>query len=332
MFRRFLLFVVLLSVSSSAFCDANVQSKLAPFWQQAELGAFTGTGGIKIVYGIARVAKPTATLVLLPGRSEPFIKYIELVKFFNAQGFTVFTMDHRGQGLSARILEDSLKGHVEVFGHFSTDLQIFLEQIVLPQQQGRLLMLAHSMGGAIALQSLAESGAAFDAVALSAPMIEAELGFPAGCAIAELIAFFCAECWTPRSRYDSDDAAFADNRLTHSRERFIAYRQLLREVPEAKLDAPTYAWVKAACRSRGVVLESAAGISSPVLLLQAELEQLVINEAQNRFCKGLNKQGGSICAGGTPVQIKGARHELLFEQDEYRDQALDLIMEYYQAP
>ena len=46
-----------------------------------------------------------------------------------------FTMDHRGQGASERIFENSQKGYVENFDHFIDDAAYFVQKKVLPEKK-----------------------------------------------------------------------------------------------------------------------------------------------------------------------------------------------------
>jgi len=68
-------------------------------------------------------------------------------------------MDHRGQGLSERALENLHKSYVENFQYYISDLNIFIQNIVNPHcsfnnKFHKPYLLAHSMGGAIAARYL----------------------------------------------------------------------------------------------------------------------------------------------------------------------------------
>ena len=77
---------------------------------------FRGAGGLRLraafwTPSTLVAAKPRGTVVLSPGRTEPIEKYFELIGNFLARGWCVLAHDWRGQGLSARLLPDRLKGH-----------------------------------------------------------------------------------------------------------------------------------------------------------------------------------------------------------------------------
>ncbi|MEM7294974.1 MAG: alpha/beta hydrolase, partial [Pseudomonadota bacterium] len=71
-------------------------------------------------------------------------------------------------------------------------------------------------------------------------------------------------------------------------------------------------------------MQDAAKIEIPMLLLQAGDDRIVDNDSQTAFCDLI----GSHCVGDQPRIIEGAKHELLNESDEYRDQALEEIFRF----
>jgi len=304
---------------------------LHPFWQKhVTFGQFKGVDEVTIIYAKVPHPAPRATMMILPGRGEAFLKYRELVADFKAQGFQIFLMDQRGQGLSGRLLDDPMKGHVEAFSDYAEDVSRFLQAVVLPQQHGELYLLAHSMGGGIAIQTLADHPETFDAAVLVAPMIQPNVGLPLGCYMVQPVAWFCANCSTPSANPGSEEKAFAINRLTHSKPRFMEYRALLKTIPEIKLGAPTFGWVREACSIAEPLMLAAERIDTPVLLLQAGEEKVVESAPQDAFCAQLNAFGNPVCKDGAPRVIDGARHEILFESDPMRERALAEIKSHFQ--
>ena len=87
---------------------------------------FRGAGGMRLRAALwtpsASVAKtPRGTVVLSAGRTEPIEKYYELIGNLLARGWSVLAHDWRGQGLSARLLPDRLKGHARAVEEFLDD-------------------------------------------------------------------------------------------------------------------------------------------------------------------------------------------------------------------
>lgn len=65
-----------------------------------------------------------------------------------------------------------------------------------------------------------------------------------------------------------------------------------------------------------------------MLIIQAEEDLVVENQAQDQFCE-LRRLAGIPCEGEAPQVISGARHEILFEKDEMRARALNLAVSYF---
>lgn len=71
-------------------------------------------------------------IVICPGRIESYVKYAELAYDLVHTGFDVLIIDHRGQGLSGRMLSDTHRGHVDNFSDYVDDLYVFRQQEVQP--------------------------------------------------------------------------------------------------------------------------------------------------------------------------------------------------------
>ncbi|MGP6086780.1 alpha/beta fold hydrolase [Antarctobacter jejuensis] len=119
-------------------------------------------------------------LVIAPGRSEPSYEYAETAIDFIGRGYgPVYVIDHRGQGLSPRLLADPDKSHVEDFDDYVDDFDAFVGAVQAdlaalgagPDQP--LFLTSNSMGGAIAIGYFQKVGAEnpFDAAVLVSAMI-----------------------------------------------------------------------------------------------------------------------------------------------------------------
>ena len=71
-----------------------------PFWEeQVSRGHFAGKGDVDVHYAWCLPDTPRSTIVISSGRIESYLKYKELVFDLYQNGFAVFILDHRGQGL-----------------------------------------------------------------------------------------------------------------------------------------------------------------------------------------------------------------------------------------
>ena len=74
-----------------------------PFWQHSVTqGHFVGKDNITVRYSHCIPKSPRATIVICSGRIESYLKYKEFIYDLYQNGFAVFILDHRGQGLSDR--------------------------------------------------------------------------------------------------------------------------------------------------------------------------------------------------------------------------------------
>ena len=109
-------------------------------------------------------------MVLSPGRTEHIEKYVEVIGELVQRGYSVVVHDWRGQGLSARMLPDRLKGHAAGYEAFVADHRAMLDAFEdrLPHPR---IALSHSMGGCLTLMAVARGENRFDGMILSAPML-----------------------------------------------------------------------------------------------------------------------------------------------------------------
>lgn len=119
---------------------------LTDFWRQREEDEFTGVGGIPVRFVRFRDEKNDRVIVVCPGRIESYVKYAELAYDLVHMGFDVLIIDHRGQGLSGRMLPDTHRGHVDRFSDYVDDFAAFWQQEVQPGPWRKRYILAHSMG------------------------------------------------------------------------------------------------------------------------------------------------------------------------------------------
>src|SRR6201996_1247858 len=128
----------------------------------------------------AALGKPQrGVCVLLHGQTEFIEKYLEVIGELSERGFIVATLDWPGQGGSYRLLPDALKAHIDNFQSYDTALWTFMDQVVKPISDAPPVILAHSMGGHIALRAMHDQPNAFKCAVLSAPMLRAlTRGYP----------------------------------------------------------------------------------------------------------------------------------------------------------
>ena len=304
---------------------------LLDFWRQREECEFTGTGNLTLRYVRFTSPQHTRVILIVPGRIESYIKYPELAYDLFHCGYDVVIIDHRGQGRSERLLADSHRGHVVEFSDYVDDLEtLYLKEIVSQHYQQRYV-LAHSMGGAIVALFLARQPRAFHAAVLCAPMFGIVLPLPPF--LAHRILDWAEKRPALRDGYALGTGRwrahpFGINRLTHSRERYRRNLRFYADDPAIRVGGPTYHWVREGVQAGRNIMRQAANITTPLLLLQASEDDVVDNRSQDLFCQAL-AAAGHPCEGNAPRVIKGARHEILFESDAMRAEALNATVNFF---
>lgn len=260
---------------------------------------------------------PRGVCVLLHGQTEFIEKYIEVIGELTARGFTVATMDWRGQGGSLRALDNPLKAHIGDFNQYDSDLQIFMDKVVHNLTDRPPIALAHSMGAHILLRALHARPKQFSAAVLSAPMLRALTRGHSPrvartmCLLANLAGR--GADWVPGMKArDPLNMGFRDQLVTSDPGRFNRTLLLLREHPNLRLAGPTWGWLEAAYRSMDRVMSPgyAEAITTPMLIFGAGRDRIVDTPITREFAARLPH--------GRYEEIGDAEHEILMENDSIR--------------
>ncbi|MFT3997765.1 MAG: alpha/beta hydrolase, partial [Asticcacaulis sp.] len=124
---------------------------------------FRGAGGLRLRLGFWQPrGRARGTVFVSPGRAEPIEKYYEVIADLLSRKFCVVVHDWRGQGLSARLLPDRLKGHARSAEEFLDDYQRLLDGFE-DRAPKPWVMLGHSMGAALNLVTLTRGEERFSA-------------------------------------------------------------------------------------------------------------------------------------------------------------------------
>ena len=310
-----------------------VQQTLEPFWHQnAFTSFFINSQNLEIHYAYVLAENAKASIVISPGRVEGYLKYKELIFDFVEQGYSVFVIDHQGQGLSSRRLENKHKGYVESFDDYVSDLHQFIEQVVVKHEQGERFLVSHSMGGAIGLRYIQMYPAFFSKAVFSSPMWALDSG-PLPKTLAKGLVSSIA--WahglvSEDSPYfvggkNYQPTEFNKNVLTHSKVRYQYFRSEYEKQPQLQLGGVTIDWIDQSVKSLDIAYEQLDKVKNDVMVLQAGFDKVIDNQGQDLFCERL-KELGNPCLSGGPIVIDNAEHELFIEHDQIRTQVLAKLL------
>jgi alpha-beta hydrolase superfamily lysophospholipase len=127
-------------------------------------GTFIGKGGTEIFFQNWIVDKPRGILVIAHGVGEHSGRYDNIINELKGSGISVYALDHRGHGKSG-----GKRGHVDSFMDYVYDLKLFIDLIREENRSVHLVLLGHSMGGAIACRYALTYSDDMDALILSSP-------------------------------------------------------------------------------------------------------------------------------------------------------------------
>lgn len=291
-------------------------------------GAHFGTWRAPDGFGLRRMDWPQppggpirGSLLFLGGRSDFIEKYLEPLAHWHGRGWSVSTLDWRGQGAS-RAADERVPGHLTSFDPLIDDCGAFLREWTR-ETPGPHVAIAHSMGGHLLLRTIVDRRPALDAAVLVAPMIAVNatpipiwLGrriarLLNGCGLSERRAWKENERPAPPG---SSRQAF----LTSSTERYEDEIWWRERHPAYGLGPPTWGWLNAAYQSSAKLgPDRLRRVDMPILLLGTERDRLVSPTAIKRAAAALPN--------AELVMFRDAAHELLRESDPVRLEALAQI-------
>lgn len=293
-----------------------------PVPEGARAGYFVTADNVRLRYALfpRKGEVQRGTVCILQGRAEFIEKYFETIADFQSRGFAVATFDFRGQGGSDR-LGSKRQGFVDRFEDYWTDLKGFHAGILLPDCPPPFYLVAHSMGGLVALDAGRRDRLMFDRMFLSAPLIALEgqlLGMAGLSRVASTLSFLgLGRTRIPgRREREMSEKSFAGNPLTGDLRRYLRSAEVLRAQPALGTGAPAIQWLAAATDMMGQAARDSfpGSVKIPVLMLAAARDRIVSTPAI--------EQMGLRMRTGRHVVIPAAQHELFMETDAIRGQVL----------
>lgn len=294
---------------------------------------FIGQKNVKIVFTKFGTTKgEKGSLVISPGRTESSLKYVETAYDFIQAGYSpVYVINHRGQGLSGRMLSDLQKGHVEDYVDYTKDFARFMDFVLADKKvnSSRLYAIAHSLGGAVITDYSMTYRSPFKAVAMSAPLYkipnDTEENLLRDTFLACYVQFRCDDYIPNGGPFRWEDRKFETNDVTHSRVRFAYRDHLWTKWRNLQLGSPTIRWVRETVQAniKRRDINRLGTIRSPFLILQAEQELVVDNSGHTAICQ---RMGSNKCR---IERVRGSRHEMLMEVDSIRTPVVQRMLQFF---
>lgn len=291
-------------------------------------GYVDGDEGVKLYYEKYNVEDAKGNIVISHGYCENLERYHEMIYYFMKNGYNVFGVEHRGHGRSGTLgIADKTQINLKDFNQYVSDFKIFMDEVVMrSNEEEKVLLFAHSMGGAIGTKFLEDYPDYFDGAILNAPMLEVDTGdIPAF--LANIIVRFQVLIgnggeyvvgkgpYTPE--YNIDEIG------TSSIIRYKYSDDIITNNEEFHRGGGSYNWTREALKiTKEIVKENnASKVEIPVLLFQAEQDSYVKPGGQNKFAENAKK-----CE---IRKIENSRHEIFLERDEIQKPYLEQALDFY---
>ena len=290
-------------------------------------GFLTIVRGVRLNYEYYLCADPVGAVVISHGFTESAEKFREMIYYFLQAGYSVFALDHRGHGRSYREMENPNLVHVGKFQDYVDDFDRFIKRIVRPNAVNLpLYLFGHSMGGAVAAFYLSQHPVTFRRAVLNAPMIAPKTAnFPLW--LAEGLAFLMCLSGNGKKRVlnygDFDENDPFETSAGTSLQRFEYYQQKRIHYRHLRTVTPTYGWLLQATRVTRALLNrsNCATVQAPVLLFQAEIEDYVRPEPQERYVARIPH--------GELIHVKDSKHEIYMSENSVLQPYLDQIFSFF---
>ncbi|MGE5674943.1 MAG: lysophospholipase [Mycobacterium leprae] len=130
-------------------------------------GHIPGQRGLMLFYRVWEPEESRGSFVLVHGMNEHSGRYHHVAEHLGAHGFTVYALDHRGHGQS-----EGVRCHVDRFDDYLADLHLLVD---MAANQGKPIMLGHSLGGLIAFRYAVAHQDRLQALVLSSPFFRSQV-------------------------------------------------------------------------------------------------------------------------------------------------------------
>lgn len=326
----FYLFFIFYNLPSFAISEVNyhqvMTSEVLPFLKKnLKKDTFISDDGVRISYSLLSVESSKGTVILSPGRTESSISSSEIIYDLMKQNYSVAVIDHRGQGESDRLVVGSDVGHVESFYDYVKDMSFFVNEIVFKKMRGPYFMWANSMGAPIALQYLIDNPDKIESLAMTAPLLRIQFRvLPESLTkwlLSLMTRFMDTEEYIIGGYPYNYKISYVGNYVTHSPERFNFDVFQTNQHRSLAVGSPSLGWVNTMMDATVRLRSEAANIKTPILILQAQQDYYVNNDAQEKFCKLV--QNCSL------VSFEKAYHWIIMESDKIRTPMIEKISSFF---
>ena len=282
-------------------------------WQKEKVtrGTITSFDGTRLNYYTVCPENPKASVVIVHGMAEFWPKYYEYAWNLYRAGFKVFFMEQRGHGYSEGKCKEADLIFIDDYSTYVEDLHAFMDKIVKSQSQGLdILLVAHSMGGAVSTLFLSKYPDYFKAAVLSSPMMKMKAGNlnPILVAILRLYAkLFRKEKNIAPNQKRFDPNVKIEVSSARSVPRFEYQLALRKKDDHYQATAATFGWALASLKVHDDIMRRASSIKIPITIMTAGDDHLIDPAGYDEIAKRIPQ--------ARFIHYENSRHEI-FNADE----------------
>lgn len=265
-------------------------------------GNFRGAGGVKLYYQTWTPSTVKGHVIITHGQGEHAGSYHRVAEALKESQVKVWAWDLRGHGQS-----QGVRGSLRDFSQYTQDYEIFLKRVVFPEtQRQKIILLAHSMGGLIQLQTVLEDEdlKEFPQI-VSAPFLGVAIPVPKWKEKISALAYQVA----PGLALDN---GIKPEMLTQDPAVLKEFNQ--DPLRHTKISSGTFEGAKAAME---VVLNSAEYFTGPMLMIGPENDPVVSTAQFKKFAAAVSKENSRF------QLFPGRKHEIF--NDLGREEVFELV-------
>ena len=270
------------------------------------------------------------TIILQSGRTEFIEKYYEVISEFNERGFSVVSMDWRGQGLSDRTARDIKLGHIDSFSEYDKDFNNLLGVIedITPKPW---IGFGHSMGGCLVTSHFLKNDEKLSGLILSAPMLSVKIpNFMKEVTryLGKINLLRIREIALNKPGWDDEkgwlEEPFDENQLTSDKKRYERTHNFISKYQQLGVKGISLGWANEAIKRTDLFAKNQYESQSnkPILLLSASEDKLVSPSANIKILSSYKN-----------ITIKkiNCKHEVFMEIDSFREEAWVSVDKFLEA-
>ena len=250
-------------------------------WRKEKVvrGSLKSFDGTKLNYYTVSPENPVGSVTIVHGMAEFWGKYHEYAWYLYQAGFKVFFMELRGHGYSEGKVSAPDLIYIDDYTTYVEDLNCFVESVVVPESKSLpKILLAHSMGGAVATLFLEKHPGIFKGVILSSPMLKMKAGNIKP--IAEILLrlyvklFHQAKKLAPNQKHFNPNTPFETSSAA-SRPRFDYQLGKRKKDDHYQTTGATFGWALASLKVHRDIFKRIDKIKIPVDIFTAGQDHLI---------------------------------------------------------